>query len=196
MVNKNTIITSVQKNPAIAAITVLALILIIVAVAQGEKPEYFVRDGVISNTDKIQPSAEIGRAEKLLESDKSGIVSFEMYVPQKKEPVKVKLSREQIVDQIAHELAMASDQLKSKNMLINRVSALDFKLSAPEFIKILKASSITDPFYYTNVVKRIAPILSYPIPEQQLQEIVKPVSDLHYRHKLYDELIKEQIRNK
>jgi len=190
------IMEKMKKQPLALGITLAIILLVGITAFSGSKPEYYEKGGVISNVSSQQPAEAAKQAEKLLEDSQSGIVSFEMYVPQKKAKAQASLSREQLIQRIIEMVANIKDDLKAQNAIINQITSLDFKVGGSELVSILKSAEISDPFYYTNTVKRLAPILEYPMSERHMKQIVEPITDVDYRHKLYDVLVREQSRHK
>jgi hypothetical protein len=196
MARSNNFIEKLRQYPLIAA---GALIIVGVAAYQisgNQRPEYFERAGVISNTSQNEPSSDAKAVEKLLTGQGDGIISFEMYVPSPKKSSVISLSREEMIQQIIEAVSALKDDVKVQNTIISRVTALKFKLGGSELAAILRSSQIKDPFYYANVIKRIAPLLEYPMTERQMKAIVEPIKDNYYKHKLYGELVKEQLRHR
>jgi len=193
--NSNKLIKTFTQNPLAAVLITFIVLLVCIKILSGPKQEYYETQGVISNTKSAKPDDVARETKNILNNKKSGIVSFEMYIPETRKAPERRLSRSEIIQEIVDSVSRASDEVNAKNSLIDQISSLDFKINGMELLTILQSAGISDSFYYSNAIKSVAPILDYPISEALMKKIIEPVSDSYYRHKLFDELVKEQKRN-
>ena len=126
-----------------------------------------------------------------------GIISFEMYPNPKKAKAAASegTSREALVRFVLQAVSGIEDDLAAKNAVIAQVSGLSFRMTGAEFLELLKQAAIGDEFYYMSTVKSVAPLLKYPLTEEEFTSIIAGVTDMGYQFKLRTILGREQARN-
>jgi hypothetical protein len=184
-----------KKYPIIPIVICACLILILVKSCSG--PKEFISVSY-EDEQKVQAESVVKQkeADEIMTDKHSGIVSFEMYIPRDDSGgVQRELSRDEVVQSIADSVSSIEDDLEAKNTVINEINKINFKLTGSELAFIMNAADITDSFYYINVIRSVAPDLKYPLSDDEMAEVVAPISDNYYRHKFLNELIREQMKH-